>query len=122
MIATGIGEGGEARWGTESSRQSERLHEMERAHRRLEALYEVSKSLTRFRGVEHTLPRIISVLARTLSLRNVVLILQPPALSPLTSGSSHRRLRTLAWQARGESPETLRAALAHAEALRVVRF
>ena len=77
---------------------------MERAHRRLERLYEISKLLTRFQNVERTIPEVVAVVAQELSLNSAIFIVD-------AAGTA----RTLVWQARGGSPERLRAAKDHAQ-------
>ncbi|MHB8872371.1 MAG: sensor histidine kinase [Myxococcaceae bacterium] len=72
--------------------------------RRLEPLYEISKLLTAFEGVEETVAKVIAVVARTLPLRSAVLIFEGRILP-----------RTLVWQAQGEGEAALRLAKAHAE-------
>jgi signal transduction histidine kinase len=71
---------------------------------RLRPLYEISKLLTIFESVEHTVPAVIALLARALPIRSAIFI--------LTNGQG--RPRTIVWQAEGESLDRLRVAKAHA--------
>lgn len=88
----------------EVARRGERIAEVERAHRRLEHLYEISKLLTRYRSVEQTVPEVMALLAQALPLRSAIFILET-ADTP----------RTIAWQAQGETAQRLRAARTHAQ-------
>ena len=45
------------------------------ADRRLRYLYEISTLLTRFAGIDETLPRVVDVAARALPIRTAVLVL-----------------------------------------------
>src|SRR5687767_7146128 len=89
----------------EVERRGARIVELERAHRRLEHLYEISKLLARFHDVERTVPEVIALVAETLPVQNAILILQTAGLP-----------RTIIWQAEGDEEQPLQAAMAHAEA------
>jgi len=79
--------------------------ELERAHRRLRSLYEISTRLTRFEGLEVTLPPIIATVAAELGLRSAIFILD-------RAGAPE----TIVWQAPGGGADRLEAAKAHASA------
>src|SRR5687767_7740863 len=89
----------------EMQKRGVRIGEIERAHRRLEHLYKISKLLTRFDSEERTIPDVLAVVGETLQLHNALCVLQEAT-----------GLRTLAWQAEGETPASLEAAEAHAHA------
>jgi hypothetical protein len=72
---------------------------MERAHRRLEHLYEISKILTRSRDVERAVPEVVTLVAQTLPVRSAIFIAEVPGFS-----------RAIAWQAEGESGGRRRSA------------
>ncbi len=81
-----------------------RFAELERSQRCLQHLYDISKLLARFQTWERTVPKVVSVIAETLSLHSATFILE-------TGGTP----RTITWQAAGESAGRLRAAQAHAQ-------
>jgi len=72
----------------------------ERAHQRLEHLYEISRLFAGFENVEQTLDAAIGIVARTLPLRSAILV---------ETGLA----RMIVWSAEGQSPEQLRAAKDH---------
>lgn len=88
----------------EASKRGARIADMERAHQRLEHLYEISKLLTRFRNVEDTVSEVIMLVAQTLPVRSAILILG-------TTGVP----QTIVWQAQGEGARRLQEAKAHAQ-------
>jgi PAS domain S-box-containing protein len=77
--------------------------EQDRSSIHLQRLYEISTLLTRFESVGTTIPAIIAVVARTLSLGTVILIEKVVA-----------RPRVIAWRADGVDDEDVAAATAHA--------
>jgi signal transduction histidine kinase len=89
----------------EVERRGARIVEMERAHRRLEHLYEISKLLARFDDVERSVVEVIALVAETLPVQSAILILRTAGLP-----------RTIFWQAEGDEEQPLQAAMAHAEA------
>jgi PAS domain S-box-containing protein len=88
----------------EAAERAERMSELERAHLRLEHLYQISKLLAGFHSVERTVPDVIAVIAQTISLHSAVLV-EETAATP----------RMIAWQARGAPEQRLLAAKAHAQ-------
>jgi PAS domain S-box-containing protein len=78
---------------------------LERAHARLQHLYEVSKLLTRFSGIEATVLAIVEIVRRALSLRSAIFILDAES-SP----------RTIIWHADDVDAAWLRASKARARA------
>jgi signal transduction histidine kinase len=60
----------------EVGKQGAQIATMERAHRRLELLYAVSKLLTRFRTVDETVPEVIALVAEELALRSAIVLLE----------------------------------------------
>jgi signal transduction histidine kinase len=89
----------------EVERRGARIVEIERAHRRLEHLYEISKLLARFQDVERTVPAVITLVAETVPIQSAILILRMAGLP-----------RTIVWQAEDAEEHPLQAAMAHAEA------
>ena len=77
---------------------------MERAHLRLQHLYDISKVLTRFQGVERTALEVISVFVDTLPLRSAIFLLDAPG-----------RPHLIVWEAEGDSPDRLRKVRASAQ-------
>jgi signal transduction histidine kinase len=88
----------------EIEKRGARLTEVRRAHQRLQLLYDISKLLTRFESVEHTVPKVMTIIAQALPTRSAVLVLE-------MAGEP----RLIASQAEGESAERLQAAKAHAQ-------
>jgi signal transduction histidine kinase len=86
--------------------RGERITELERAFRRLQDLHDVSKLLTSFETAERTVPAVLSVVARTLALRNAVFLL----------GTTDTPL-TLTWRAAGEPADALEPATASATSM-----
>jgi PAS domain S-box-containing protein len=89
----------------EVAKRDERIADIERVHRRLTHLYDISKLLTRSRGVERTLPDVIAVIAQTLPLRSAIFLAQ-------RDGSA----QMITWLAEGEDTRRLLDAEAHARA------
>ncbi len=81
-----------------------RFVRLERSHRGLERLYDVSKLLTRSQPVEGMVTDVVGVLAKTLPLRSAIFI-QEMTGEP----------RTMVWQAQGESARGLRQAKDYAQ-------
>lgn len=75
--------------------------ELEEANRRLSALYEISKRLTRIQSVEETVRAVIGLMAEVVPLRSALVMLEAP-----------ERPLTITWAAEGVD---LAAAQAHAE-------
>ncbi len=86
------------------AKYNERIADLERSRRQLENLYAISKLLTRFEGLEQTIPDVIAIAARTLSLRSAIFIME-------TAGVP----RIITWLAEGESVQRLQEAKAHAQ-------
>lgn len=76
------------------------MSDLERSHRRLEHLYEISKLLASFETVEQTFDLVVGIAARTLPLRSVILI--------ETGGS-----RMITWPSEGQSSAELQAVKKH---------
>jgi hypothetical protein len=51
-----------------------RIAELERSQRRLQHLYDISKSLTRFQSFERTVPEVVVLIADTLPLGSAIFI------------------------------------------------
>jgi PAS domain S-box-containing protein len=81
------------------------LGSLERAHARLQHLYEVSKLLIRFSGIEATVLAIVEIVRRALSLRSAIFILD-----------AERSPRTIIWHADDVDEAWLRASKARARA------
>lgn len=81
-----------------------RFDRLERSHRGLERLYEVSKLLTRSQPVPGMVTDVVGVLARTLPLHSAIFIQE-----------SDGEPRTMVWQAKGDSAKRLRQAKDHAQ-------
>jgi len=77
------------------------------AYERLRHLYEIGKLLTRFEGVDRTIPAVVALVVRTLPLRSSIFLLETD-----TPGKP----RAMIWQAEVETAERLRMAKAHAQA------
>jgi PAS domain S-box-containing protein len=92
----------------EAAKRDERIADLERAHRRLAHLYDISKLLTRSCGVERTLPDVIAVIAQTLPLRSAIFLAQ--------RDGSPQMITWLAEGAEGENTRRLLDAEAHARA------
>lgn len=75
------------------------------ADRRLRYLYEISTLLTRFAGIDETLPRVVDVAARALPIRTAALVLD-------TNAGLHSHV----WKTSAVTTESMDAALAHAHA------
>ena len=73
------------------------------ADRRLRYLYEISTLLTRFAGIDETLPRVVDVAARALPIRTAALVLET------VSG-----VRSHVWRTDAVSDESIGIALSHA--------
>src|SRR5437868_2767384 len=104
MSRRGAGSGGPHDPWPVAINQGERPDEAGQSHQHLQHLYEVSTVLTRFQTVEKTLPEVVEVLARSLSLRSAILILEAAG-----------EVRTMSWQAESGDAARLRAAQAHAQ-------
>lgn len=89
--------------------RDERIAHLERAQRRLQRLFDISKVLTRFDSFERTVAEVVVLMADALPLRSAISILET-AESP----------RTLTWQAAGDNGGRLGVAMAHAQ--RVYRY
>ncbi len=87
------------------SRDEERFAKLERSQLRLQHLYQISKVLTQFQGAEQTLPEVVALIDRALSLRSVVFILESAAGPHVVS-----------WQAPREDANRLVVAQEHAQA------
>jgi signal transduction histidine kinase len=59
----------------ESEKRGERISELERAFRQLADLHDVSKLLVSFESAERTVPRVLSLVARSLALRSTIFLL-----------------------------------------------
>lgn len=79
----------------------------EHAYRQLQHLYSISKLLTQFESIEHTVSRVLSVMTEAVPLRIAVLLLE--------RDSARERIRTISWHAPDISDARLRAAKAHAQ-------
>jgi signal transduction histidine kinase len=88
----------------EVERRDSHIAELDRAHHRLQHLYEISKLLTRFRNVERMVADVIGLVAQTLPIRSAILMVDRAGLP-----------RAIVWQAEGE--RRLQAAKAHAKAM-----
>jgi PAS domain S-box-containing protein len=77
---------------------------LERAHRQLHQLYQVSTLLTGFDNIERTVPAVLSLLGRALEVQSAIAILE-----------TGRGPRELSWRAGGTSPPSLHAST-HARA------
>jgi signal transduction histidine kinase len=86
----------------ELAHREARLTELERAHRRLQRLYEVSRQLASFHSVEQTIPQVIERVAQVLAVRSAVLVLGTAATT-----------RTTLWRVE-DHPEEGQAAVARA--------
>jgi signal transduction histidine kinase len=78
---------------------SARFGELEGAHRRLRHLYDISKVLTRLQDVERSVPEVLAMIGRSMSILNAICLLKKPVSK-----------RTFAWRAEGESAERLERA------------
>ena len=77
----------------------------ERAHRRLEDLYEISKLFASFENVEQTFSPLLDIVTRTLPLRSATLM-----------EAEGGRSKTHVWPAGGQDVEGMRAVTEHVEA------
>src|SRR6185312_9049919 len=97
-------EGGLKDAGNDLAQRDDRLVELQRSHRRLEHLYDISKLLTRFQTFERTVPEVVALISDTLPLHSAVFILE-------TGGAP----QTAIWQGASESAGQLRTAKEHAQ-------
>jgi signal transduction histidine kinase len=87
------------------SGDEERFADVERSQLRLQHLYQISKVLTQFQSAEQTLPEVVALIDRALSLRSVIFILE-------SVGGPH----VVSWRAADEDAHRLVAAQEHAQA------
>jgi signal transduction histidine kinase len=87
----------------EVAKRGEPTSEPERSRRRVEHLYEISRVLARFHGLDRSVSEVIGLVGQTLTLRSAILILK--------TGEAPR---SIVWQTAGESEEQIQAAKAHA--------
>jgi len=81
-----------------------RIAELERSQRRLQHLYDISKSLTRFQSFERTVPEVVVLIADTLPLRSAIFILGTGDVPQM-----------ITWRGAGENARRLQVAKAHAQ-------
>ena len=86
------------------ARRNGRITDLERSRRQLANLHAIGKLLTRFEGLERTIPDVIAIAARTLSLRSAIFLME-------TAGVP----RIITWLAETESVQRLQEAKAHAQ-------
>jgi len=87
------------------TRQVARRLDAERAHGRLEDLYEISKLFARFESVHETFDAALALVAKTQALRSAILV-------EVENGQS----RMIVWSSRAEDPAQLHAAKEHVQA------
>jgi PAS domain S-box-containing protein len=78
--------------------------ELRRSERRLQHLYDIGKVLLRFQTIDETVPQVVALVADTVPLRSAIFV------------QTRQAPFALAFQAKGDPPQTLRDARAHAEA------
>jgi signal transduction histidine kinase len=104
------GDGGTVRDETrlqERARAKEGAAQADRAQRRLQNLYEISKLLTRFESVDRTVPKILGLFTETVPVCIAILMLDEQG--------EYTRTRAVVWHSEGTSQARLQAAMAHAQ-------
>lgn len=91
----------------ERTRARDEIAEIERGHRRLRLLYEISKLLIRFESAEQSTAPVLARMGEVVPVRIAILILDKP--------SAQMRNRMVVWHAPDVDDEHLRAAKAHAK-------
>lgn len=85
----------------EVERRDALIAELTQSQRRLQHLYEIGAILLRFETIEHSVPPVVAVIAKTLALRSAIFV--------KTMGAQ----QLLAFQASGEAPQHLQESKAH---------
>jgi PAS domain S-box-containing protein len=107
MSAGGGGTGRDETRLQERARAKEGAAQADRAQRRLQHLYEISKLLMRFESVDRTVPKILGLFTETVPVRIAMLMLDEQG--------EDTRTRVVVWRSEGTSQARLQAAMAHAQ-------